>query len=230
MSKSRSKRTYVADHRTRGNRAARRGNKGYDIQENMGAEHPNARAERLMKKRQELLEKRRNRNKRELAEAVKEVQEVMAHPVLDEMRSMLDPHLQGTVQQKHWKKDEPGPPPEPEEIPPEIAKLEENLEPRRKSRVVERGYERNHKLVGLTKRRAGYRCEVEGCTTELFTKPDGKPYVEVHHLIMMAEGGPDTLENMVCLCPNHHRELHYGKNKKKLKRQLQILRAEADNV
>jgi hypothetical protein len=118
---------------------------------------------------------------------------------------------------------------EPEEIPPEIAKLEENLEPRRKSRVVERGYERNHKLVGLTKRRAGYRCEVKGCTVELFVKPDGHRYVEVHHLIMMAEGGPDTLENMVCLCPNHHRELHYGENKKRLKRQLQTLRAGESN-
>jgi hypothetical protein len=112
-----------------------------------------------------------------------------------------------------------------EEMPLEIANLEENLEPRRKSRVVERGYERNYKLVGLTKRRANYRCEVKGCVVELFVKPDGYRYVEVHHLIMMAKGGPDTLENMVCLCPNHHRELHYGQHKEELKIQLQILRA-----
>jgi len=107
-----------------------------------------------------------------------------------------------------------------------LAKLEENLEPRRKSRVVERGYERNHKLVDLVKKRAGYACEVDGCAVELFIKPDGLPYVEVHHLIMMAEGGPDTMENMVCVCANHHRELHYGENREQLKKQLQDLRGE----
>lgn len=102
---------------------------------------------------------------------------------------------------------------------------EENLEPRRKSRVVERGYERNHKLVALAKGRAGYRCEVKGCTVELFVKPDGHRYVEVHHLITMAEGGPDTMENLVCVCANHHRELHYGENRNHLREQLQRLRA-----
>lgn len=102
----------------------------------------------------------------------------------------------------------------------------DTMQPRRKSRVVERGYERDHKLVDLAKQRADYRCEVEGCTVELFTKPCGQRYVEVHHLIMMAEGGPDTLENVVCVCANHHRELHYGNRRGELKIQLQLLRTE----
>ena len=122
---------------------------------------------------------------------------------------------------------EPDPEPNPRTLSTELAHSEETGGPRRKSRVVERGYERNHKLVGLAKRRADYRCEVKGCTVELFVKPDGHRYVEVHHLIMMAEGGPDTLENMVCLCPNHHRELHYGENGKSLKKQLQCLRSDS---
>ncbi len=106
-----------------------------------------------------------------------------------------------------------------------LEEVEETPKPRRKSRVVERGYERKHKLVDLAKHRADYRCEVAGCTVELFTKPDGQRYVEVHHLIGMAEGGPDTLENLVCVCANHHRELHYGERKEELKKQLQQLRA-----
>lgn len=106
------------------------------------------------------------------------------------------------------------------------AKVEEAPKPRRKSRIVERGYERKHKLVDLAKRRADYRCEVADCAAELFTKPDGQRYVEVHHLIGMAEGGPDTLENLVCVCANHHRELHYGERKEELKKQLQQLRGE----
>lgn len=108
----------------------------------------------------------------------------------------------------------------------EVGNLEQPPKPRRKSRIVERGYERKHKLVDLAKQRADYRCEVADCTVELFTKPDGQRYVEVHHLIGMAEGGPDTMENLVCVCANHHRELHYGNQRGELKAQLQLLRTE----
>lgn len=43
---------------------------------------------------------------------------------------------------------------------------------------------------------------------------DGTPYLEVHHIKMLAEGGEDTLENTVALCPNCHRKAHYGKAEK----------------
>ncbi|MFA1624403.1 HNH endonuclease [Rhizobium mongolense] len=36
------------------------------------------------------------------------------------------------------------------------------------------------------------------------------PYLEVHHVKPLAEGGDDTLENAVALCPNCHREAHFG--------------------
>jgi hypothetical protein len=39
---------------------------------------------------------------------------------------------------------------------------------------------------------------------------DDTPYLEVHHVRTLAEGGPDTPENTVALCPNCHRELHYS--------------------
>lgn len=35
-------------------------------------------------------------------------------------------------------------------------------------------------------------------------------YLEVHHKIRLADGGDDTLENAIALCPNCHREAHYG--------------------
>lgn len=38
------------------------------------------------------------------------------------------------------------------------------------------------------------------------------PYLEVHHIITLASGGDDTLENVIVLCPNCHRHAHYGKN------------------
>lgn len=38
----------------------------------------------------------------------------------------------------------------------------------------------------------------------------GTPYLEVHHKIPMAEGGKDSLENTIALCPNCHRKAHFG--------------------
>ena len=40
---------------------------------------------------------------------------------------------------------------------------------------------------------------------------DGTPYLEVHHRVPLAVGGEDTVANAIALCPNCHRESHYGK-------------------
>jgi 5-methylcytosine-specific restriction endonuclease McrA len=39
----------------------------------------------------------------------------------------------------------------------------------------------------------------------------GQPYLEIHHKKWLSEGGKDTTENTVALCPNCHKEEHYGK-------------------
>lgn len=39
---------------------------------------------------------------------------------------------------------------------------------------------------------------------------NGEPYLEVHHIEQLANGGDDTVENAIALCPNCHREWHYG--------------------
>lgn len=36
------------------------------------------------------------------------------------------------------------------------------------------------------------------------------PYLEVHHIIFLAQGGDDTVDNAEALCPNCHRRKHYG--------------------
>ncbi|MFL2787133.1 MAG: HNH endonuclease [Paracoccaceae bacterium] len=46
-----------------------------------------------------------------------------------------------------------------------------------------------------------------------FLKSDGSKYLEVHHLKRLADGGTDTIENAISVCPNCHRELHYGSEK-----------------
>ena len=49
-----------------------------------------------------------------------------------------------------------------------------------------------------------------------FKKSDRDFYLEVHHLKQLADNGSDTVTNALAVCPNCHRELHYGENKKKL--------------
>ncbi|WP_444959398.1 HNH endonuclease [Microbulbifer sp. ZKSA002] len=40
---------------------------------------------------------------------------------------------------------------------------------------------------------------------------EGEPFLEVHHLRRLADNGSVTITNAVALCPNCHREFHYGK-------------------
>ena len=55
-----------------------------------------------------------------------------------------------------------------------------------------------------------------------FVRPDRRPYLEVHHVQRLAEGGEDVPDNTVALCPNCHRRAHYGKVKK-VRRELERL-------
>lgn len=53
-----------------------------------------------------------------------------------------------------------------------------------------------------------------------FNRSDGTPYLEVHHIQPLAEGGADTVLNAAALCPNCHRECHHGGNAVKLRLEL----------
>jgi predicted HNH restriction endonuclease len=47
-----------------------------------------------------------------------------------------------------------------------------------------------------------------------FQGPDGRPFLEVHHVHTLADGGADTVHNSVAICPNCHRALHYAADAK----------------
>jgi len=85
-------------------------------------------------------------------------------------------------------------------------------------------FDRDPNIIAYAKGRAGCRCEVPGCDAPLFLKPDGEPYVEVHHIHMLADGGEDTTNNVACLCPSHHREIHFGTRRSELEAALSELR------
>lgn len=76
---------------------------------------------------------------------------------------------------------------------------------------------RNKNLVLRLKKIYGYKCQL--CSEEEWMpiqKDDGTFYSEVHHIIPLADGenedeSLDKLENMIVLCPNHHKLLHFHK-------------------
>jgi len=56
-------------------------------------------------------------------------------------------------------------------------------------------------------------CESCGSPAPFLTSYD-EPFLEVHHVVLLAEGGSDTIFNTIAVCPNCHRRYHYSKNKK----------------
>jgi len=70
-------------------------------------------------------------------------------------------------------------------------------------------YQRDEKVRRFVLERAKGICEY--CGELGFLLPDGNHYLEAHHIIALAEQGPDTVDNVIALCPSDHREAHYGK-------------------
>ncbi|MBF5055739.1 putative restriction endonuclease [Alcanivorax sp. 521-1] len=78
---------------------------------------------------------------------------------------------------------------------------------------------RNPEVVSWVLSEAAGRCE--RCEIPApFVRDDGSPFLEVHHVQRLADGGEDTINNVVALCPNCHRELHYRSNKQALAKKL----------
>ena len=66
-------------------------------------------------------------------------------------------------------------------------------------------------IVAAALARSDGHCEMPKCNAQLFDREDDRPYLEVHHITPLGEGGDDTFINAAALCPSCHRELHYGK-------------------
>jgi len=67
---------------------------------------------------------------------------------------------------------------------------------------------RDTRLARIVKELHGFRCQICDHTIPL---PDGSFYAEAHHIRPLGSphDGPDSLENILCVCPNHHIELDY---------------------
>ena len=72
-------------------------------------------------------------------------------------------------------------------------------------------YVRNPDVVIEVLNRACGNCECCNAPAPFIRGSDDSPYLEVHHTISLAEGGEDTVENAIAVCPNCHRARHSAK-------------------
>lgn len=98
----------------------------------------------------------------------------------------------------------------------DLADIERNLLGRkpavreRVSKWIERG-----SIGAQLKRACGFRCQIcdaLGLEANGFIKSNGEPYVEAHHATPVSELeiGSLSAANIMILCANHHRQMHYG--------------------
>ncbi|WP_232508678.1 HNH endonuclease signature motif containing protein [Burkholderia thailandensis] len=69
---------------------------------------------------------------------------------------------------------------------------------------------RDLKVKAWVLKRAKDNCEA--CDQPAPFSGANGPFLEVHHLRKLADGGSDTVTNAVAVCPNCHRRLHFSKD------------------
>jgi len=61
----------------------------------------------------------------------------------------------------------------------------------------------------------------QGCGDDApFLTDDGEPFLEVHHMRRRSDGGADHPKNVIALCPNCHRWVHYGQDGEEFNQKL----------
>lgn len=88
-------------------------------------------------------------------------------------------------------------------------------------------YYRNPYLKEAVKRVAAGKCQL--CKQEApFFDSYGEPYLEEHHIVRLADGGSDTFDNVVAICPNCHRKVHVLNDDKDISILVSIARKNED--
>lgn len=96
-----------------------------------------------------------------------------------------------------------------------VPKPEGKINPREITKIVTE-IERDPKVVEWVLFTSYGKCE--NCNSDApFISINGEPFLEVHHVISLSEGGPDTVDNCVALCPNCHRKMHFSNERDDLR-------------
>jgi len=86
-----------------------------------------------------------------------------------------------------------------------------NIQPRERAKKIQNHLDRGSAVTKALKSLLGAKCQV--CGWMGFKKKNGEDFIEAHHIVQLSEKKEGSLctENVVLLCPNCHREIHYGK-------------------
>ncbi|MHC0508506.1 MULTISPECIES: HNH endonuclease [Achromobacter] len=84
--------------------------------------------------------------------------------------------------------------------------------------VTRNEYERSRPVRDSVLRRASGACEY--CGQRGFLLPSGALFLETHHVIPLSEDGQDNERNVIALCANDHREVHYGSRASELRKAM----------
>ena len=73
--------------------------------------------------------------------------------------------------------------------------------------VNQKTYKRDNKTIAQIKILRDFKCQICGTT---IIKKDGSKYIEAAHIKAKHQKGRETLDNIILLCPNHHKEFDLG--------------------
>ena len=86
-------------------------------------------------------------------------------------------------------------------------KEHENTSPEKRD-IVFSVFERQHpKISKALKSFHSFKCQL--CGWHGFKTKFGGRYIEIHHLIPLSKKGTNNLNNLVVVCPNHHKMLDF---------------------
>lgn len=104
-----------------------------------------------------------------------------------------------------------------------LADLEKTKETDSEEIVVNhKTYKRDNKTIAQIKILRDFKCQL--CGTQIMKK-DGSFYIEAAHIKAKHKKGCETLDNILLLCPNHHKEFDFGLLviKKHMKTSIEII-------
>lgn len=107
-----------------------------------------------------------------------------------------------------------------DEIKEKAKKIENKITNSKEVKTIYR--ERNQYISEFTKERAKGICDLCGKEAP-FKDKNGKPYLESHHVITLADNGPDAIYNTVAICPNCHKKIHVLNSREDIKKLTNVI-------
>jgi 5-methylcytosine-specific restriction endonuclease McrA len=98
---------------------------------------------------------------------------------------------------------------------PKVGSRKDDLPTHRRSGLT---YTRNVGVREAVLHAANGHCE--RCGEPGFLTAAGERYLETHHVVGVAERGPDTVDNVIAICPNCHRQAHFAANRIQVESEL----------